>query len=125
MKKKILIYEAMGFFVLFLLIWINEIADIPYLLFKAQKTPVNFTESITESIIVIILAVITILVTRNLLRRIKYLEGFMRMCSMCNKVYDKNLAQWVELKDYFNKNYDLEFTHGFCPECMKKIHVKS
>lgn len=125
MKKKILIYEAMGFFILFLLIWINEIADIPYLLFKAQKTPVNFTESITESIIVIILAVITILVTRNLLRRIKYLEGFMRMCSMCNKVYDKNLAQWVELKDYFNKNYDLEFTHGFCPECMKKIHVKS
>ena len=123
MKKKILVYEAMGFLILILLIWINEILDIPYLLFKTQKTPVNLTESITESIIVLILAVITILVTRNLLRRIKYLEGFMRMCSMCNRVYDKNISQWVELKDYFNKNYDLEFTHGFCPDCMKKIHV--
>jgi len=123
MKKKILVYEAMGFCILIFFIWIDEIADIPYLLFKAQKTPVNFAESITESVIVLILATITILVTRNLLRRIKYLEGFIRMCSMCNKVYDKNRAQWVELKDYLNRNYELEFTHGFCPECMKKIHV--
>lgn len=123
MKKKILIYEAMGFCIVIFLIWINEIADIPYLLFKTPKTPVNFTESIIESIIVLILAINTILVTRNLLRRIKYLEGFIRMCSRCNKVYDKNRAQWVELKDYFNKNYEIEFTHGFCPECMKKIHV--
>jgi hypothetical protein len=124
MKKKILVYEAMGFCILIVLIWINEIADIPYLLFKAQKTPVNFTESIAETVIVLILAIITILVTRKLLRRIKYLEGFIRMCSVCNKVYDKYRAQWVELKDYLNKNYELEFTHGFCPECMKNIHVK-
>jgi hypothetical protein len=123
MKKKILVYEGLGFCILVFLIWIDEILDIPYLIFKAQKTPVNFTESITESTIVIILAVIAILVTRNMLRRIKYLEGFMRMCSMCNKVYDKHRAQWVELKDYLNKNYELEFTHGFCPECMKKIHA--
>lgn len=123
MKKKILIYEVMGFCIVIFLIWINEIVDIPYLLFKTPKTPVNFTESIIESIIVLILAIITVLVTRSLLRRIKYLEGFIRMCSKCNKVYDKNRAQWVELKDYFNKNYEIEFTHGFCPECMKKIHV--
>jgi hypothetical protein len=124
MKKKILVYEAMGFCILIVLIWINEIADIPYILFKAQKTPVNLTESITESVIVLILAIITILVTRKLLRRIKYLEGFIRMCSMCNKVYDKHRAQWVELKEYLNKNYELEFTLGFCPECVNKIDVK-
>ncbi len=123
MKKRILVYEGLGFCILVFLIWIDEISDIPHLLFKAQKTPVNFAECITESTIVVVLAVITILITRNMLRRIKYLEGFMRMCSMCNKVYDKHRAQWVELKDYLNKNYELEFTHGFCPECMKKIHV--
>ncbi len=123
MRKKTIIFEAIGFCVVIFFIWINEIADIPHVIFRAPATPVNYTESMIESIVVLILAVITILVTRMLLKRIKYLEGFMRTCALCNKVYDVKIDQWVELKDYFNKNYNLKFNHGYCPECSKKMRA--
>ena len=123
MRKKTFIFEAVGFFVAILFIWFNEIADLPHVLFNAPETPVNITESIIESVIVLLLAVITILVTGKLLRRIRYLEGFMRICIMCNKVYDIERAEWIELKEYFDRHYDFKYFHGYCPECSRKMHV--
>jgi len=39
-----------GFVLVIILIWMNEIFDFPHILFKAPATPVNITESVIESI---------------------------------------------------------------------------
>ena len=79
-RKKIIIYEAMGVVFIIIFIWLDEIIDLPHILLGAPKTPINFTESIVESFIVFILAALTLSITNRLLKRIKYLEGFLCIC---------------------------------------------
>jgi len=120
MGKKIIFYEIIGFTFIILSNWLNEIIDIPHLLFNAPQTPFNITESILESFIGLLLAVLTILFTKKLLERIKYLEGFLRICCVCKKIYDRSKKKWLPFEAYFNKNTEIEFSHGYCPDCLKK-----
>ena len=118
-KKKIIICEIIGFGFVTIFIWLNEIIDLPHILFGAPQTPINFVESILESFIVLTLAILVILVTKKLLKRIKYLEGFLRMCCVCKKIYDSNKQEWVRLETYFDKHSKIEFSQGLCVECKK------
>jgi light-regulated signal transduction histidine kinase (bacteriophytochrome) len=49
-KRKILISVLLSFIFLFILTWLNEILDLPHFLMGAPKTPINWRESILESI---------------------------------------------------------------------------
>ena len=45
-EARIWLYAAGMFFVLCILVWLNEILDLPYLLFGAPRTSVNWQEAI-------------------------------------------------------------------------------
>lgn len=47
------------------------------------------------------------------------LQRILPICSHCKRIrrYDQD---WEQVESYFKKNLDLQFTHGICPECMKK-----
>ena len=122
-KKKIIICEIIGFGFVIIFIWLDEIIDLPHVLFKTPQTPINFTESILESFIVIVLAILVIVITKKLLIRIKYLEGFLHICCVCKKIYDCNSQEWVHFETYFDTHSKIEFSQGFCTEC-KKIYDK-
>ena len=49
------------FILLFILVWSNEILDLPHHLFGTVKTPVNWGQAIIESILIITVGAITIL----------------------------------------------------------------
>jgi len=57
------------------------------------------------------------LVTKNKLKRLHYLEDFLRTCSWCCKVCHN--GEWLAVDKYFNSNFDTRTTHGMCPECSK------
>lgn len=120
----ILLYESIGFGIIILFIWINEAFDLPSLLFNSPKTPFNFTEGILESIIVSFIAIITLELSRNLLKRIRYLEGFLKICSVCKKICDSN-GNWVPFELFFDKNSKIEFSHGFCTKCLEEYKKKT
>jgi len=48
---------AFTFFLLSLLIWINEILDLPHLLFNGEPTPINWIEAVSESVMILGLAI--------------------------------------------------------------------
>ena len=73
-SKKILISEILGFGCIIILVWMNEIFDIPHILFNAPATPINLEESIIESIGIIILGIITILYIYKILKKLKYIS---------------------------------------------------
>ena len=53
------------------------------------------------------------------LSRIKRLHGLLPICSYCKRVRDdKNY--WQEVESYIADHSEVEFTHGFCPECFDK-----
>jgi len=121
--KGIIFVEFIGFCIVILFIWIDEIFDIPHILFGYKPTPINFPESIYETFIVICLCVGVILMTSYLLRRIKYLEGFLIVCAFCKKI--RISGKWIPIEVYIKENSEAEFSHSFCPECgVKHYGVK-
>ena len=116
--RKVILYEAIGFGLVILVLWLNELFDIPHNLFGLVATPVNWAESIIESIIVFFLGAIFIFTTLKLLERIKYLEGFLPVCSFCKKI--RKEKKWIPIEVYITEHSEAEFTHSFCPECAEK-----
>ena len=41
------------------------------------------------------------------------------ICSCCKKIRSENQA-WVSVEEYFRSHWDLRFTHGYCPACMRE-----
>jgi PAS domain S-box-containing protein len=53
------------------------------------------------------------------LAKIKTLRGLIPTCAWCRKVRDDK-GYWNGLEKYIRENSDANFTHGICPECLKK-----
>ncbi len=115
---KIIISEIIGFAFVILLLWVDEIFDIPNLLFKGKATPINLVECVWETAVVLALSIPIILLSRRFIKRIKYLEGFLAVCSFCKKIRIDN--EWIPIEEYMKKHSGVVFSHSFCPECIKK-----
>jgi hypothetical protein len=118
LERRIIFYEAMGFTLVIVLLWMDELLDLPHVLFGASGTPVNIVESALESGFTLLLALVTVGVTRHLLGRITYLEGFIPICAWCRKVRLND--EWVSLEKFIESQPDAQCTHGICPECRKR-----
>lgn len=55
------------------------------------------------------------------LSEVKTLSGLLPICSSCKKIRNDQ-GYWEQLENYFRKHSDILFTHGICPECMKKLY---
>ena len=117
-ERKILFYEIVGFVLVVFLLWADEIFDVPHTVFRALATPVNWVESLTETVYVLLLGIVIILVTWRDLDKIKYLEGFLPVCSFCKKIRVGN--DWIPIEDYLSEHSEAVLSHGFCPECTIK-----
>lgn len=52
-------------------------------------------------------------------KRVEKLEGLLPICSYCKKIRDEN-GKWNILELYIEDRSKAEFSHGICPDCMKK-----
>ncbi len=57
---------------------------------------------------------------REALEKIKTLRGLLPMCAWCKKIRDDQ-GYWKKVEDYLKEHSDATFTHGICPECLKKV----
>ena len=48
------------------------------------------------------------------------LKGIVPICSYCKKIRDDETF-WQSVEHYFRKHLNLDFSHGICPECSKKL----
>ncbi|MGM0426584.1 MAG: c-type heme family protein [Thermodesulfobacteriota bacterium] len=55
------------------------------------------------------------------LTEIKTLRGILPICSHCKKIRDDK-GYWNQLESYVRDHSDAEFSHGICPECMRKFY---
>ena len=53
------------------------------------------------------------------LANIKTLRGLLPICSYCKKIRDDK-GYWNQIESYIRDHSGAEFTHGMCPECLKK-----
>ena len=118
-SNKVCYSIIIGFVLVIILIWMNEIFDFPHILFKAPATPVNITESVIESIGISILGVITTLYIHRILKRLKHVSGFLHICAQCKKIKIEGI--WIPLEEFMSKYSDITFSHGLCPECYNNL----
>lgn len=117
MTKGVVLYELLGFCLLLLFNWTDEILDLSYRIWNAPATPINYIELVQESVIIVSLGAFVMYRTARYLRRINYLEGFIRMCSHCRKV--ELDGRWISLEELVDIQTDSKFTHGICKDCLK------
>jgi PAS domain S-box-containing protein len=56
---------------------------------------------------------------QNALANVKSLRGLLPICAGCKKIRDdKNY--WHQVDSYISKHSEATFTHGLCPDCVKK-----
>lgn len=53
------------------------------------------------------------------LPNIRKLKGLIPMCAWCKKVREDG-GHWKRVETYIQERSDASFTHGICPECLKK-----
>ena len=54
---------------------------------------------------------------------IKILRGIIPICAACKKIRNDD-GYWENVADYISKHSEAEFSHGICPDCMKKLYGK-
>lgn len=55
------------------------------------------------------------------LGEVKTLKGFIPICASCKRVRD-DVGYWEQIETYIRDRSEAEFSHGICPECMKKLY---
>ena len=115
---RILWYEAGGFLTIILLSWVNEVTNMAGLIGTRYYTP-NARESVLETAIVLFVAVPVMAITRRLLSRLHQLEGYLRVCSWCQKLDCE--GEWVPLEEYFGRRFHTETSHGVCEACAEAM----
>jgi two-component system cell cycle response regulator len=53
---------------------------------------------------------------------IKALQGMLPICAGCKKIRDDTTGQWHHLETYIEKHSEATFTHGLCPDCLKRLY---
>jgi PAS domain-containing protein len=61
-----------------------------------------------------------ILLTLEDISELMELVELVPICSYCKKIRNDQ-EYWMGIENYFKEHLDLEFTHGICPECSKKL----
>lgn len=57
------------------------------------------------------------------LTKIKTLRGLIPICASCKKIRSDQ-GYWQQLEEYLTEHSEADFTHGFCPECLKQMEMQ-
>lgn len=55
------------------------------------------------------------------LSEVKTLSGLLPICASCKKIRD-DYGYWNQIESYIRDHSEVEFSHGICPECAKKLY---
>ena len=58
---------------------------------------------------------------QDALANVKKLSGLLPICSSCKKIRNDN-GYWKQIEGYIAEHSEAVFTHGLCPDCVKKLY---
>jgi PAS domain-containing protein len=56
---------------------------------------------------------------QDALQKVKTLSGMLPICACCKKIRDDK-GYWNNVESYLQHHTDARFSHGLCPECIRK-----
>jgi PAS domain S-box-containing protein len=58
---------------------------------------------------------------KEALGKVKLLSGFLPICASCKMIRDDK-GYWSQIESYIRDHSEAEFSHGICPDCIKKLY---
>jgi PAS domain S-box-containing protein len=58
---------------------------------------------------------------QDALDQVQTLRGLLPICGSCKSVRDDN-GYWQRMDEYLTTHTDVEFSHGLCPSCLRKLY---
>jgi len=58
---------------------------------------------------------------QDALDNVKKLSGLLPICSSCKKIRDDK-GYWQQIESYIREHSEAQFSHGICPDCLKKLY---
>jgi uncharacterized PurR-regulated membrane protein YhhQ (DUF165 family) len=99
---------------------LKEVADIRGELGEAQREIERRKQAEAEKAVAIEKLEATLL-------RVHRLEGMLPVCSACRRIRVESAslsepARWLSLEDYLHEETPVQFSHGLCSECAKRLY---
>lgn len=117
--RRTLLLEGAGFLLIVAIIWMDEIFDLPHLLFGAAPTPLRLGEGGLESTLTVAVGIVIVSITYRAFRRIEYLESLVVMCAWCRRV--RAQEEWLTVEAFLERQHNARTTHGICEGCAAGI----
>jgi hypothetical protein len=111
--------ETAGFLLIIAIIWLDELLDLPRLLFGAAATPVRLGEGAMESVLTLLVGIVVVSITYRAFRQIEYLESLVVMCAWCRRV--RSGDEWLPVEEFLRQQHHAHTTHGICSSCAAGI----
>jgi AmiR/NasT family two-component response regulator len=58
---------------------------------------------------------------QDAIAKVQTLSGLLPICTSCKRIRDDE-GYWKQVEDYIEEHSAAEFTHGYCPDCMRKLY---
>jgi hypothetical protein len=113
---RIVLYQNLGFLAVILICYFNELLKLPALIFSNHPFAFVYRRPTLEMLLFLAVWLLVNNSTRRLLRRVRQLENFLRVCAWCRRIDYQ--GEWMRLEDYMQQGFDTPTTHGICPECL-------
>lgn len=113
--KRVLLYEVVAFTILLIAIWTGSL--LPILL--RGRTAMEWEDPILETTALVLVAVPTLLLSKRILDRLHYLEGFLRLCAWCHRVNVN--GEWILVEEFLKRRLSTQTSHGICESCNQII----
>lgn len=65
----------------------------------------------------------TIATLQKTQKEITVLKGILPICASCKRIRDDD-DSWHQIEGYIRDHSEAEFTHGLCPDCLKKVRTE-
>jgi hypothetical protein len=116
-RRNVTLVTVLAFELVIAFVWWSEFTDLPHIL-GAPPSPFSWQRPLVTTLWILILLYLFNAVVCVLFKQIRYLEGFLPVCSFCKsiRVGDK----WVPLERYLQEHTSVRMTHSLCPPCAKQ-----
>ncbi len=115
---RIVVYQNVGFLAVIILCFLDELLQLPSLIFSDHPFNFLYRRSTLEMLLFLAVWLLVSNSTRRLLKQVRQLEDFLRVCSWCRRIDYK--GEWMPLEEFMEQGFDTPTTHGICPECLRQ-----
>jgi hypothetical protein len=116
--SKVVLYQNLGFLSVILICYLNELLQLPSLIFSDHPFAFVYRRSTLELLLFLAVWLLVSRSTHRLMKRLRQLEDFLRVCAWCRRIDFK--GEWMPLEDFMEQGFDTPTTHGICPDCLRE-----